>query len=136
MNPGKILAIAALLAGVLLSTRALAQDHAAIVEAAKKEGKLSVASSAPGEAFTKFMQAFKDKYPFLDVASGFYAAPTGRVLTRVSAEIEAHNISFDVMLAANLAAFVDLARKNQLQRYDSPEYAAFQHSGIRSLEFT
>ncbi len=96
-----------------------------LVAAARREGALAVADAAPGENFEKFMAAFRTKYPFLDVASGFYSAPTGRVLARVNAEIAAGRHSFDAMLAANTAAFVEMTRQHKLLRYDSPEYAAF-----------
>ncbi|MBV9136466.1 MAG: hypothetical protein JO357_05365, partial [Hyphomicrobiales bacterium] len=56
----------------------------AVVEAARSEGALAVASSAPGENFQKFLEAFRAKYPFLDIATGFYSGPTGRVLARVN----------------------------------------------------
>lgn len=97
----------------------------AVVEAARKEGALAVADTAPGENFQKFMAAFKAKYPFLDIATGFYSAPTGRVLARVNAEIDAKRLSFDVMLAANTAAWIEMTQQGRIARYDSPEYAAF-----------
>ncbi len=97
----------------------------AVVAAARREGALAVADAAPGENFQKFMAAFHAKYPFLDVASGFYSAPTGRVLARVNAELAAGRRSFDVMLAANTAAFVEMRGQGKLLRYNSPEYAAF-----------
>jgi iron(III) transport system substrate-binding protein len=71
------------------------------------------------------MAAFGAKYPFLDINTGFYSAPTGRVLARVNAEIDAKRITFDVMLAANAAAWVDMTRQGRVARYDSPEYAAY-----------
>lgn len=108
----------------LAPLRARAADNATI-EAARKEGALAVADAAPGENFQKFMAAFRAKYPFLDTATGFYSAPTGRVLSRVNAEIDAKRLSFDVMLAANLAAWVDMTRAGKIARYNSPEYAAY-----------
>jgi hypothetical protein len=59
------------------STLARAADPA-VIEAARKEAALAVASSAPGENFQKFMAAFKAKYPFLDITTGFYAVSTPR----------------------------------------------------------
>jgi iron(III) transport system substrate-binding protein len=109
---------------LLAATSAHAADPA-VVEAARKEGALAVATSAPGENFQKFMAAFGAKYPFLDLATGFYAAPTGRVLARVNAELDAGRVSFDVMLAANVAAWIDMTKKGRVMRYDSPEYAAY-----------
>ena len=97
----------------------------AVIEAARKEAALAVASSAPGENFQKFMAAFKAKYPFIDITTGFYAAPTGRVLARVNAEIDAKRVTFDVMLAANTAAWIEMTQQGRIARYDSPEYAAY-----------
>lgn len=102
-----------------------AEPDPAVVAAARTEGALAVASSAPGENFQKFMTAFKAKYPFLDIATGFYSGPTGRVLARVGAEIDAKRLSFDVMLAANAAAWIDLTRQGKIMQYNSPEYAAY-----------
>ncbi len=96
-----------------------------IIQAARHEGALAVADSAPGENFQKFMAAFSAKYPFIDVATGFYSGPTGRVLARVNAEIDARQLSFDVMLAANMAAWIDMTRQGRIARYASPEYAAY-----------
>ena len=45
----------------------------AVIEAARQEGALAVADAAPGENFQKFMEAFKAKYSFLDIATGFYS---------------------------------------------------------------
>jgi iron(III) transport system substrate-binding protein len=97
----------------------------AVEQAARGEGALAIASSAPGENFQKFVAAFAAKYPFLETATGFYAGPTGRVLARVNAEIDARRVSFDVMLAANAAAWVSMTRDGRIARYDSAEYAAF-----------
>jgi iron(III) transport system substrate-binding protein len=93
--------------------------------AAGREGALAIATSAPGENFQKFLAAFTAQYPFLDVAAGFYSGPTGRVLARVNAEIDARRLSFDVMLAANAAAWIDMTRHGRIMRYNSPSYAAF-----------
>jgi iron(III) transport system substrate-binding protein len=109
---------------VLAPTAANATDPA-VIDAARKEAALAVADTAPGENFQKFMAAFKAKYPFLDIATGFYSAPTGRVLARVNAEIDAKRLSFDVMLAANTAAWIEMTSQGRIAKYDSPEYAAF-----------
>ncbi|HLI14302.1 MAG TPA: extracellular solute-binding protein [Alphaproteobacteria bacterium] len=115
-----------LTAGLMLGGNPVrAENHAALVAGAQREAQLNIADAAPGENFTKFLAAFKAKYPFLDLATGFYSAPTGRVLARVNAELDAKHVTFDVMLAANMAAFVKMTRAGKLQRYDSPEYAAY-----------
>jgi iron(III) transport system substrate-binding protein len=102
-----------------------AQERSAMIEGAKKEGAVGFATSVSAAGFPKFMDAFKAKYPFLDVASGYYSAPTGRVLARVNAEIDAGNLSFDVLHVGSLAPFLTMARNGQLLPYHSPELAAF-----------
>jgi iron(III) transport system substrate-binding protein len=115
--------------GLLLPRRRpLAQDRQAIIDAAKREGTLGFATSVSAAGFPKFMDAFKARYPFLDVASGYYSAPTGRVLARLGAEMDAGSLSFDVLHVANLAPYLTMARKGQLLAYHSPELAAFPAS--------
>ncbi len=123
----RILLLCGLAFGSLLVTRGAqaAEADPAVVAAAHTEGVLAVASSAPGENFQKFMAAFKAKYPFLDIATGFYSGPTGRVLARVGAEIDAKRLSFDVMLAANAAAWIEMTRQGKIMHYASPEFAVY-----------
>jgi iron(III) transport system substrate-binding protein len=102
-----------------------AQERGPILEAAKKEGAVGFATSVSAPGFPRFLAAFKAKYPFLDVAGGYYSAPTGRVLARVSAEIESGNLSFDALHIGSLAPFLTMARKGQLLPYHSPELAAY-----------
>jgi iron(III) transport system substrate-binding protein len=105
--------------------RLSAQERDAAEAGARKEGAFALATSVSVAGFPKFMDAFKAKYPYLDIASGYYAAPTGRVLARVYAEMDADNLSFDVLHVASLAPYLTMARKGQLQPYHSPELAAF-----------
>lgn len=116
-----------LLAGglALPTRRATAQEQAALVEGAKKEGMLAFATSVSAAGFPRFMDTFKAKYPFLDVSSGYYSAPTGRVLARVSAEMSAGNLSFDVLHIANLVPYLEMAQSGHLLPYHSPELAAY-----------
>src|SRR3954468_15399533 len=107
----RCLSVLLAMAPALCAAPAGAEDQTALVDGARREARLNVASSAPGEGFPKLLQAFKAKYPFLDVTTGYYSAPTGRVLARVTAEIAARNVSFDVMQATNLAPYLDLARE-------------------------
>jgi iron(III) transport system substrate-binding protein len=102
-----------------------AQQREAIVEGARKEGKLAFAHTVSAPSFPKFMQAFQAKYPFIEVASGLYSAPTGRVLARVEAEIGAGNLSFDVLHVASVAPFLTLSKRGALLGYRSPELAAY-----------
>jgi hypothetical protein len=97
--------------GLLLrSARLAAQEREAIVAGARKEGAFGLATSVSAAGFPTFMDAFKAKYPFLDVTSGYYSAPTGRVLARLDAEMDAGNLSFDALHVANLASYLTMAR--------------------------
>ncbi|HYB10985.1 MAG TPA: extracellular solute-binding protein [Alphaproteobacteria bacterium] len=104
---------------------AAAEEPLALVEGAKKEGMLAFATSVSAAGFPKFMDAFSARYPFLDVNSGYYSAPTGRVLARVNAEVNSGNLSFDVLHVANLVPFLTMARTGHLLSYHSPELAAY-----------
>src|SRR5262245_50649535 len=79
---------------VLRGLPATAQERQALIEGAKKEGAMAFATSISAAGFPRFMDAFKAKYPFLDVASGYYSAPTGRVLARVGAELNSGSLTF------------------------------------------
>lgn len=102
-----------------------AAERSAVIEGARKERAVGFATSVSASGFPKFLDAFTAKYPFIDIASGYYSAPTGRVLARVNAEIDAGNLSFDVLHVASLAPFLAMARSGQLLPYHSPELAAF-----------
>jgi len=102
-----------------------AQERSAVLEAARREGKVALATSVSVADFPRFLQAFSAKYPFIDATGGLYSAPTGRVLARVDAEMQARNLSFDVLHVASLAPFLALARTGRLLAYRSPELDAF-----------
>ena len=81
--------------------------------------------SRPARTSRSSLAAFKSNYPFLDIDTGFYSGPTGRVLARVNAEFDAKRLTFDVMSAANTAAWIEMVQQGRIYRYDLPEYAAF-----------
>jgi iron(III) transport system substrate-binding protein len=117
---------AALASGLMLPAgRIRAQNRAAIEEAARKEAKLALATSVTVADFPKFLTAFTRKYPFLEVTSGLYQAATGTVLARVDAELRSGSVGFDVMHIANPAAYLKYSRDGLLERYESPELAAY-----------
>jgi iron(III) transport system substrate-binding protein len=113
-------------AGLLLSASPIrAQDRNAIVEGARREGQMALATSISLTEFPKVLAAFKEKYPFLDVNKGLYQAATGTVLSRVEAEMNARALSFDVLHIASLAPYLNYARTGRLEAYQSPELAAY-----------
>jgi iron(III) transport system substrate-binding protein len=117
--------LAAAIAATALAGPALAQDRSALVEGARKEGKLALATSVSAANFPKLLEAFAKKYPFIDATTGLYSAPTGRVMARVDAELQSNNVTVDVLHVANVAPYLDLARRGQLLQYRSPELDAY-----------
>lgn len=124
-NPSRRLILQTLLASGLATQRLSAEERPAVLEAARKEAKLALATSVSAAAFPRFLQAFTAKYPFIDATSGLYSAPTGRVLARIDAELQGRNLSFDLLHVASLAPFLALSRKGQLLGYRSTELDAY-----------
>ena len=91
---------------MLFSARLSADERDDIVRGAKAEGKMALATSVSAANFPQFLDAFTRLYPFIEVKSGYYSAPTGRLLARVDAEIAADALSFDVLHIASVAAFI------------------------------
>jgi iron(III) transport system substrate-binding protein len=108
-----------------LAGPAFADDRQAVIEAARKEGRLALAHTVSAPKFPSFMEAFSRVYPFLDVSSGLYSAPTGRVLARVDAELRADSLTFDVLHVASLAPYLTLGKRGALLPYRSVELAAY-----------
>lgn len=126
-----------LAAGLMLPyTRLSAQERAAIEEAAKKEGQVALATSVSVPDFPKFLAAFTKRYPFLDVNTGLYQAPTGTVLARVDAEMKAGALTFDVLHIANQAAYIGYARDGRLLPYASPERTGYPPSAYDGDNWT
>jgi iron(III) transport system substrate-binding protein len=114
-----------LLASGLTATPLSAQERSAVLDGARKEGRVALATSVSAAAFPRFLQAFMAKYPFIDATSGLYSAPTGRVLARVDAEVQGRNVTFDLLHVASLAPFLAMSRKGQLLGYRSAELDAY-----------
>ncbi len=114
---------AALAAGVARPVSA--QERAAMIEGARREGSVAFANSISVAGFPRFLDAFMAKYPFIDAKAGLYSAPTGRVLARVEGEMKARALSFDVLHVASLAPYLAMSRQGLLAEYVSPELAAY-----------
>jgi hypothetical protein len=50
-----------------------AEERPAVIEGARKEGKVAFANSISVAGFPKFLQAFGIRYPFIDTTSGLYS---------------------------------------------------------------
>lgn len=116
-------------AGVMMMAGRLnAQERAQVEAAARKEGRVALATSVSVADFPKFLTAFSKRYPFIDITSDLYQAATGTVLARVDAELRAGRPNFDVLHIANPAAYLAYARDGMLETYASPELSAYPDS--------
>lgn len=120
----------AALVGAILATglapAAFAQtvDHNALVEAARKEGKVVIYTTGQQDLTARIMAEFKKKYPFLDV-SEFYRNSAGRIYARLQAEIDAKQPTADVFASSSIATFLELKAGKRLAQFVTPEQKAY-----------
>jgi iron(III) transport system substrate-binding protein len=95
----------------------------ALVQGAKKEGALVVYTSMTIDQAQKLNNAFKAKYPFLQIS--MFRAVGERLLTKIMTEAQAGKYDFDVVQSAETQAYF-LKRKNLLAKYISPEVKNIQ----------
>ncbi|HTN71329.1 MAG TPA: extracellular solute-binding protein [Methylomirabilota bacterium] len=94
-----------------------ASDHTT-VEAAKKEGSLMIYNSMTPGQMQILQDAFKAKYPFIDVK--VFRAVGERLLTKALTEAQAGRYEFDVFQSGDTQAHF-LKKKGLLMSYVSPE---------------
>jgi iron(III) transport system substrate-binding protein len=105
---------------LLFQAKALASD-AALVEAAKKEGKFVLYTSLPTDAAVALLTAFKDTYPFLDT-SEFFRSTSYKTYSRFNIEAEAEKHIADCVSIALWHPYPEWKEKGWLMKYDSPNY--------------
>jgi iron(III) transport system substrate-binding protein len=119
---GVLAAAAALAVGIVLPMPARADD-AAVVEGAKREGKLVIYTGVERAAAQVVVNAFAKKYPF--IAAETVRASSSKLATRLDAEIEANRVQGDVIEFSLLYLTTGLQRRGELLQYDSPAYARY-----------
>ena len=107
---------------LLFATPLNANNHDSLIEAAKKEGSLVLYTSMTVDQAQKLNDAFRVKYPFLQVHM-FRAGE--RLLTKIMTETQAGRFDFDVVQSAETQAYF-LKKRNLLARYHSPETKQLQ----------
>jgi iron(III) transport system substrate-binding protein len=95
-----------------------ANQHDAVIEGAKKEGKLVIYTSMTVDQAQKLNDAFRAKYPFIQPS--MFRAVGERLLTKIMAEAQAGKYDFDVIQSAETQAYF-LKKKNLLAKYVSNE---------------
>ncbi len=121
-------ATAALLGGLTLGAMAVATTPAlaadpAIVEAAKKEGKLTFYTELPTEVIQGLIAQFNVTYPTIKI--DFFRGSTTPLLQRFESEIAAGRRTVDVLTSSERRSMPLIERK-LLAPYTSPELAKYE----------
>jgi len=95
----------------------------AIIEGAKKEGKLQIYALLAISDHTQIIQRFKEKYPFMDVA--LYRATSERLYNRIETEARANTHLVDVIGVSGFQMY-QLVKRGLMGKYESPERGALQ----------
>ena len=90
----------------------------ALIEGAKREGKLQIYALLVVSDHMQIIQRFKDKYPFIDVA--LYRATSERLFTRIETEARANTHLVDVIGISGFQMY-QLVKRGLLGKYESPE---------------
>lgn len=114
--------IIALAAALAAGASAAAAADPAMLEAARKEGKVTVYGSWPAAPMKAFSTAFTAR---TGVAVEFTNMATSQIIQRFLTELEANQPQVDVVQISDLAPFLEFSRRDLLMPFDSPEYRAF-----------
>lgn len=115
----------ALLTFLILSLSSLSAQEIkrdALIEGAKKEGKLQIYALLVVSEHTQIIERFKAKYPFIDVA--LYRATSERMYQRLETEARANTHLADVIGISGFQMY-QLIKRGIIGRYDSPERRSF-----------
>ncbi|MBI2232139.1 MAG: extracellular solute-binding protein [Deltaproteobacteria bacterium] len=116
--------------GVLPPMNLDASGSEAVLEGARKEGKLVVYTSMTVDQAQKLNNAFSAKYPYIQI--GMFRAVGERLLTKIMTEAQAGRYEFDVVQSAETQAYF-LKKKNLLGKY-LPAEAKHLHKGFFDSE--
>ena len=109
----------------ILTTPAISQEikREAIIEAAKKEGKLQIYALLVVADHMQIIQRFKEKYPFIDVA--LYRTTSERLYTRIETEARANTHLADVIGISGFQMY-QLVKRGFMAKYESPERRSYE----------
>ena len=103
---------------------AVAQDlkREAIVEGAKKEGKVQIYGLLAVPEHMQIIQRFKEKYPFIEPT--LFRATSERLYTRIETEARANTHLVDVIGVSGFQ-YYQLLKRGVIGKYESPERRSF-----------
>ena len=116
-------AVAGLAGATIGSRRADAQDFggAALIEAAKKEGRMIYYTADFSEPEQEIIKAFNKRFPFVQVE--MVRAPGGQLITRVKTEAAAGKLAADVVDHSDRGLMLEI--ENQFADYAPPNAADY-----------
>lgn len=88
------------------------------MQAARKEGKVTIYSSISQKDVTTLAKAFEKKYPWINVET--YRAGKIKLGQRIVTEARAGRHQFDVLFSSAFAT-LEIKLQNLLAKYESPE---------------
>ncbi len=97
-------------------------DREAIIKAARVEGEMTWYTSAPDEAADGFLEAFREKYPF--IRTHLRRSSTFDTISKISAEIDSGTVRADCVHVLDVGVFIELRQRGELLPYTSPEESA------------
>ncbi|WP_420101994.1 ABC transporter substrate-binding protein [Bosea sp. (in: a-proteobacteria)] len=105
------------------ATLALALALAGAAQAQPVEGKLVLYTSQPNTDAQQTVDAFKAKYPKVDIS--FVRDGTPRILAKLRAEFEAGAAQADLLLIADSVTMEGLKKEGRLEAYDKADVSAY-----------
>jgi iron(III) transport system substrate-binding protein len=106
--------------GVVIAAQEIKRE--AIIEGAKKEGKVQIYGLLAVPEHMQIIQRFKEKYPFIEPA--LYRATSERLYTRIENEARANTHLVDVIGVSGFQ-YYQLLKRGLIGRYESPERRFF-----------
>lgn len=116
---GVTLLILLLSAVALPAPAGAAEDHGRIVEAARKEVEVTLATSGPAEQYSQVLRAFERKYP--GVKANLYRNPSAKIIEKFLTERRAGKAVIDVMQMTEIPVYMRWKKEGLLLEYRSPE---------------
>lgn len=106
------------------AARAPAANWSAVVDAAKKEGRLTLYSALSTQENERIAAGFRKAYP--DIVIEHLRGPSGEQLTKVEQERASGVDGADVLISTELAWFIERAKEGRLLRPVGPSVAGWQ----------
>lgn len=119
---GKRLAVGLVAVAALFQACTASATDPALLEAAKKEGKVVIYGSWPSAPMNALTEAFTEK---TGITVEFTNMASSQVIQRFLTEIEANQPQVDIVQISDLAPYLDFSERDLLMPYASAEYDAY-----------